>query len=94
MTIREVLEKEGISENEALREQAMLVALFRVSRYEVECKRFEDKHGTDLNSLKASNDTKIDAEDIALEDDLMDWEYSDAAVRWWRLRAEELRDAA
>ena len=33
-------------------------------------------------------------EDFKKEDDLMDWEYANAALRWWKSQIEDLKSAA
>jgi hypothetical protein len=94
MTVKELLQKEGVTEAEALREQAVLIALSRVSRYEAECAAFERKYGVSLAQHKACSEALRDREDFAADDDLLDWEYADSALRWWREKSAEVRDAA
>jgi len=36
----------------------------------------------------------VEEEDFSREDDLLDWEYANAALRWWKNRIEDLRHVA
>ena len=53
MTVDEVLARSGVTEAAVLHEHALLTALVKVSRAEVECGRFERKYGTDLTAFRA-----------------------------------------
>ncbi len=93
MTVAEVLEKTGMSESQVLREHSVLLGLSKISRYEAECRRFESKYGQSLESFRAQQNAKIGQENFVEEEDLSDWEYSDAALKWWRSALEETRRA-
>ncbi|MBC8434272.1 MAG: hypothetical protein H8D96_20375 [Desulfobacterales bacterium] len=93
MSIIEVLNKTGQTESTVLREHLILTGLAKLSRYEAECALFEKKYGEALESFKERLNQKHQEEDFALEDDLMDWEFADAALKWWRSQIEELRHA-
>lgn len=93
MTVVEILRITGQTEKNVLREHLILTGLARLSRYEAECAHFEKKYGRSLESLQGMLQQKQREEDFAEEDDLMDWEYADAALKWWRIQIEDLRCA-
>ena len=93
MSISEVLNKTGQTESMVLREHLILTGLAKLSRYEAECLHFEKKYGETLESFKERLSRKQQEEDFVQEDDLMDWEFADAALKWWRSQLEELRHA-
>ncbi len=93
MSISDILDKTGQTESAVLREHLILTGLARLSRYEAECAVFEKKYRESLESFKNRINQKREEENFAQEDDLMDWEYSDAALKWWRSQLEDLRRA-
>lgn len=93
MSINEILDKTGQTESMVLREHLILTGLAKLSRYEAECSLFEKKYGESLESFKERVNQKLQREDFAQEDDLMDWEYADAALKWWRSQLEDLQRA-
>lgn len=93
MSISEVLDKTGRTESMVLREHLILTGFAKLSRYEAECALFEKKYGESLESFRELVNRRRQEEDFAQEDDLMDWEYTDAALKWWRAQLEELRRA-
>lgn len=90
MNINEVLDKIGQNEAAVVREHVILVGLSKVSRYEAECAGFKKKYGENLNSFQTRIEKQKHTEDFSQEDDLMDWQYADAALKWWRSQIEEL----
>jgi len=93
MAISEVLDKTGKTESIVVREYLIMTGLAKLSRYEAECAHFEKKYGEPLGSFKKIIDQKRHEEAFTQEDDLMDWEYADAALKWWKSQLEELRRA-
>ena len=93
MTIKELLAKEGFSEESALKEQALLVALAKISHYQAECKSFESKYGMNFNSMKKKLKKQKSTEDFKEEDDFSDWEYADCALQWWKEKINEVENA-
>jgi len=93
MSINEILEKTGQTESMVLREHLILTGLAKLSSYEAECSLFEKKYGESLESFKERLSRKRQEEDFAQEDALMDWEYADAALKWWRSQLEDLQRA-
>ncbi|MBW1700442.1 MAG: hypothetical protein JRK26_27125 [Deltaproteobacteria bacterium] len=93
MSINEILDKTGQTESKVLREHLILTGLAKLSRYEAECSLFEKKYGESLESFKEHISQKRQEEDFAQEDDLMDWEYADSALKWWQSQLEDLQRA-
>jgi len=92
MTIGEILEKTGQSESVIMHGHVLLTTLAKLSRYEAECELFKKKYGVSLIEFQerlGRNQT----EDFSEEDDLMDWEFAEAALKWWKGQAKELRCA-
>ena len=89
MTVDEVLARSGVSEAAVLHEHALLTGLVKVSRAEAECARFERKYGTDLAAFRARLQREQGREDLAEEDDLLDWEHAEASI--FRPRAVAVR---
>ncbi len=90
MTVAEILKQAGEREDLALKEYATLLALSKISRYEVECSLFEAKYREPLAQFQRHVQSLQDQEDFAVEDDLMDWEFADRALRWWQERLTEI----
>ncbi len=91
MSIAEILNKTGQTESMVLREYLILTGLSKMSRYEAEYARFERKYGESLESFRDMFSQKHNEEDFEQEDDLMDWEFVNAALNWWQSRIPELR---
>jgi hypothetical protein len=94
MTVSEILQETGQSEASILREHLLLTGLAKLTRYEAECSKFEKKYGQSLVVFKKQINKRHNEENFAAEDDLIDWEFADAALKWWRAQVEELRRAA
>lgn len=90
MTARELLKKEGVSVNDAVREVALLTALSKISRYEAECQAFEARYGVKLDELKARNSQVRESEDFNIEDDLIEWEFASSALQWLKKEVNSL----
>nr|VFJ66683.1 MAG: hypothetical protein BECKFW1821C_GA0114237_101055 [Candidatus Kentron sp. FW] len=71
----------------------ILQAFPKISRYQAECRLLEKKYGGPFDSIR-QNKQRQGMEDFALEDDLLDWEYAQAALRWWQGQLQEFRNAA
>jgi hypothetical protein len=91
MSIAEILNKTGQTESMVLREYLILTGLTKLSRYEAECSRLKKKYGQPLESFRDMLNQKRNEEDFEQEDDLMDWEFANAALNWWQSRISELR---
>jgi hypothetical protein len=94
MTVHEILEKEGISEDAVLREHALFVALSKKTFFEAEIRRFEIKYGASFSVVGNKTQSVIGVENFNESDDFMDWEYAVRALDWWNVRAEEARICA
>ena len=94
MDIREILQKEGITEQNALLGQGLLTAYARISHYEAVCRNFQEKYGLPLEEMKRKVELKENEEDFQEEEDLADWEFADVSLKWWIQKVEELHSAA
>jgi len=94
MTIHELLEKEGITEDGALKEHALLIGLSKISRYEAECRSFEKKYSATYEEIKARYLSANGDERFEADDDLLDWEYARASLLWWKEQIGEYADVA
>ena len=70
-----------------------LRSLAKISRYEAQCVHFENKYNESLDTFQKYMQQE-EKEDFAKEDDLMDWEYADAAFQWWKAQLKDIRRAA
>jgi len=93
MSITEILERTGQTESTVLREHLILTGLSKLSRYEAECTLFREKYRESMESFRQRLEGKVNQEEFAEEDDLLDWEYAETARKWWREQLEELRHA-
>lgn len=93
MSIAEILKQAGASETLALREHATLLALSKMSRYESECALFEKKYGQTFQSFQNQIMALHNEEDFQAEDDLMDWEFAQEALNWWKEKLEDINRA-
>ncbi len=91
MTVHEILEKEGISEDAVLREHALFVALSKKTFFEAEIKRYEIKYGAPFSIVVNKAQSVVGSENFNESDDFMEWEYAVRALDWWNARAEETR---
>ncbi len=84
MTVTEILNQVGTPQAAVLKEHVTLLALSKLSRYEAECSLFEAKYHEPLPSFRQRLQSMTDQEDFEADDDLVDWEFADRAVNWWR----------
>lgn len=93
MTIDEILIKTGQTKDSVLREHIVMTGLAKLSRYEAQCAYFESKYKETLETFQ-KHMRQEEKEDFAKEDDLMDWEYADAAFQWWKAQLKDIKRAA
>jgi hypothetical protein len=91
MTISEILQQEGISEQQVLREHAVVSALYHISKFESECKSMQAKYGFDLKKAQKKHEEKYH-EELSFEDDYIDWEFAVKSLEWWKNKLEEARN--
>lgn len=91
-TIDLILEKSGDVENKAafVKEISLLIALSKRDKYQLECKKFEQKYQTNFDAFEQGLHSQKNQEDYAKESDLDDWEFALASRKWWDKRIEEL----
>jgi hypothetical protein len=91
---KEVLLKEGyLSGDRLIRDQALLIALSKIEQYKAECDYFEHKYGSVVGEFEAALRAEKGKEDFQQEEDLDDWEFANAALKWWTGKADELKSA-
>ncbi len=91
---KEVLLKEGYFSGERLiRDQALLIALSKIEQYKAECDYYEHKYGSLIDDFEAALRAERGKEDFQKEEDLDDWEFASAALKWWTGKADELGSA-
>jgi hypothetical protein len=93
MTVEEILIKTGQTTDSVLREHIVMTGLAKLSRYEAQCVSFENKYKETLESFRKHMQQE-GKEDFSMEDDLMDWEYADAAFQWWKAQLKDIKRAA
>ena len=93
MTIKELLQREGISEKAALKEQAILHAHAKISRFQAECSGFENKYGMPFQKMKKKYEGRKESEDFLEEEDYSDWEYAWNSLNWWKKNVKEAQNA-
>lgn len=92
--VNEVLKTGGFaSQEEAIRDFSLLIALAKKSRYEGECKAFESKYRMTFKEFKRKLTGKKNKENFEEEDDLMDWQFSYEALLLWEERVRRLKNA-
>ena len=86
-----ILEKSGeMNKEELTKEISLLIALSKRDKYQLECKKFEQKYQTDLNNFDRMLHSQQNKEDYTKESDLDDWEFAMSSKIWWENRIEEL----
>ena len=93
MSINDLLKRTGETESTVVRGHVILTGHAKLSRYEAECAHFRNKYGMSLETFKGQVESKRNEEDFHEEDDLLDWEYAEAALKWWREQIKELQHA-
>ena len=89
MTVKELLEHQGLREEDALAEAALLNACSKLTRYDAECALFTSRYGKTLSELKASLSAAKGSEDFAAEDDVIEWEFATSSAAWIRKQLDE-----
>ena len=90
MTIEEILTKTGQTKESVLIEHIVMTGLAKLSRYEAQCIYFEKKYNETLEKFQERM-SQEGSEDFINEDDLMDWEFADAAFKWWKGQLEAIK---
>lgn len=91
-TIDLILEKSGDVPNkeEFVREIALLIALSKRDKYQLENDKFEQKYQMSIDNFEKVLHSHKDHEEYDKESDLDDWEFAIASRNWWERRIEEL----
>ena len=90
-TIDLILEKSGeVNKEELLKDISLLIALSKRDKYQLECKKFEQKYQTSFENLEKHLHSTKNQEDYGKESDLDDWEFAISSQKWWEKRIEEI----
>jgi hypothetical protein len=88
-----ILREAGFSdEKEALKEQALMLLMGKVSRYQAECAFFEEKYGMSFEEF-ASRVQVTGEENFEEDDDFLDWRFARESLADLRHRLQELKHA-
>ena len=95
MTVKEnILIEEGyFSPEKMLKEVYFLSTLSKKEQYKAEIEFFEKKYNMKFDKFEKQIHNKKGKEDFRKEEDLEDWEFAIAALKWWTKKAEEFKDA-
>ncbi len=93
MKVKEaILAEEGYtSEKSMLNDVYLMNALAKIEYYRAECENFENKYGMKLKTFEHRLHKDKGKEDFLKEDDLQDWEFANAALKWWQEKLKDLR---
>lgn len=90
-TIDLILEKSGdVNKEELVKEISLLIALSKRDKYQLECKKFEQKYQTSFAHFEKQLHSQQNKEDYAKESDLDDWEFAISSRSWWEKRIKDL----
>jgi hypothetical protein len=90
----EIFYREGYGSVESFMiDSALLIALSKIDQYESECDSFKDKYGMALKDFELFLRREKGMEIFEKEEDLDDWEFAAHALKWWKEKADELRDS-
>ena len=93
-TIAKVLAEGGFeSQEQAMRDLSLTIALTKVSRYERENETFKRKYNQSFIEFSQNVGENVEKEEFEEEDDLNDWEFAWRSLNLWQERAEMLRNA-
>jgi hypothetical protein len=79
-----------ISPVSLLRNYALNHIFAKIQKYEAESMVYERKYRDTFEAFKEKVESMENEEDFAREDDLMDWEFVVANLKYWREKAHEL----
>ena len=93
-TIDTILKQEGYSSGDSfLKDSVQCLAMAKVEQYRAESESFEKKYGMKIEKFRQSLHRTKGNEDFAKEEALEDWEFAEAARKWWEEKVQELKGA-
>ena len=93
-TLHAVFSEAGVdSEEEALKQSALLITLAKISKYEAEDESFRGKYGINFESFEKKIQNQHDEENFKAEDDYMDWKFAVQSLKIWKERKKVLGNA-
>jgi len=84
----------GISKKDALKEYSLLMALSKRDKYKVECQKYQKKYQSEFLEFEKYLHSQKNYEDYEKENDLDDWEFALASLKWWEEKIRELIDVS
>ncbi|MFQ5770668.1 MAG: hypothetical protein ACE5HX_09035 [bacterium] len=93
-TIQNILHDAGLaSEDQALKNQARMIALSRVNKYESEISNFQNKYEIVFAEFEKQLKKQKNEESFECEDDYLDWKFAVEALKVWKERIKILNHA-
>jgi hypothetical protein len=93
-TIDEILKEAGISsEVEALKNQAWMITLAKIEKYQAEINQYQKKYNINFEGFKKQLLNRRNEEDFEQEDDYLDWRFAQEALKIWQERREIIGNA-
>jgi hypothetical protein len=76
-----------------IKNQALLMLLAKIEKYEAENRRFEEKYHMDFERFQKKIEGLREEEDFLEEDDYLDWRFAKEALKSLRVQRQTLEDA-
>ncbi len=92
--IQSILNDGGIqSESEALKNQAWVITLSKISKYEAEIRKYKNKYKTPFTEFEKKLNKQKNEENFEIEDDYLDWKFAENSLKTWSERKNLLSNA-
>lgn len=75
---------------EAGKDMIYLQAESKISEYESEVERLQEKYGASFEEIEKRVQEVTGEEDFETEDDLMAWRFAKESLRYWKTKRQEL----
>ncbi len=83
-----ILEKSGdVNKEELVKEISLLIALSKRDKYQLECKKFQQKYQMSFENFEKLLHSQKNQENYGKENDLDDWEFAISSRKWWKKRS-------
>ncbi len=93
-TIDEILKEVGISsEVEALKNQAWMITLARIEKYQAESRQYQRKYQCNFEEFKKQLLNQKNEENFEMEEDYLDWRFAEEALKIWKERKKIISNA-
>ena len=88
--ISNILRDLGLTEQQAVRDYALLNSSEKAAEYEQDCKSFENKYKMSFQEFE-NNLHSVDQEYFEKEDDYLGWKFAFDGAAFWREKIEQLK---